>query len=72
MGVRFDASRLEVSGAPLTLVGGRTGGHYLGSLAYVQQSRDAYNRLPVLVNRKGITQPLPGLAHWGQNTDESV
>jgi serine/threonine protein kinase len=70
MAVRFDALRLEVSGAPVTLLEDvREGTIYAdydvsveGSLAYVQESRETYNRLPVLVDRKGIAQPLPGLA----------
>src|SRR5687767_5557527 len=70
MAVRFDASKLEVSGAPETLVEDLREGTFTadydvspnGMLAYVQQSREAYNRLPVIVDRKGIPRPLPGLA----------
>ena len=70
MAVRFDASRLEVSGAPITLLEdlreGTPNADYAlsseGSLAYVQQSPSAYNRLPVLVDRNGVAQPLPGVA----------
>jgi Tol biopolymer transport system component len=70
MGVRFDASRLEVSGAPIRLLDnlreGTPNADYAlspeGTLAYVQQSPSAYNRLPVLVDRKGVAQPLQGFA----------
>ena len=70
MAVRFDASKLEVSGAPETLVEDLREGTFTadydvspdGMLAYVQQSREAYDRLPVIVDRRGIARPLPGLA----------
>jgi Tol biopolymer transport system component len=69
MAVGFDASRLEVSGPPVTLLDdvreGPLNADYdlspAGSLAYVRQSPGAYDRLPVLVDRKGVGRSLPGL-----------
>jgi len=70
MAVHFDASRLEVSGVPVTFEEGiRAGVPYAdydvspeGSLVYVQQKPEAFNRLPVLVDRNGIAHALPGVA----------
>jgi serine/threonine-protein kinase len=70
MAVRFDASRLEVTSAPIRLEDnireGLPNADYDvaadGSLAYVEQNPAAYHRLPVLVDRKGRAQPLPGVA----------
>ena len=70
MAVRFDASRLEVAGVPVALEENiREGVPYAdydvssdGTLAYVQQKPEAYNRLPVVVDRKGLALPLPGVA----------
>jgi eukaryotic-like serine/threonine-protein kinase len=70
MAVRFDPIRLEVSGPPVTLLEDlREGTPYAdydvspdGSLVYVQQSPEARNRIPVLVDRKGVATRLPGLA----------
>jgi eukaryotic-like serine/threonine-protein kinase len=70
MAVRVDASRLEVSGSPIrleeTIREGLPNADYDvaadGSLAYVHQDPAAYDRLPVLVDRNGRAQPLPGVA----------
>ena len=69
MAVRFDPLRLEVSGPPVTLLEDvREGTPYAdydvspdGSFVYVQQRPEARNRVPVLVDRKGVAQSLPGL-----------
>jgi serine/threonine-protein kinase len=69
MGVRFDLSRLETMGAPVTLLddvreGTRNADYDVssaGSIAYVGQSPGAYDRVPVIVDRSGNATPLPGL-----------
>jgi serine/threonine-protein kinase len=70
MAVRFDPSRLEVSGPPITVLEnlreGTLGADYDvapdGSLTYVEQRPEARDRVPVLVDRKGVAQSLPGLS----------
>jgi serine/threonine protein kinase/Tol biopolymer transport system component len=66
--VRFDASRLQVLGAPVAILDDvREGTIYAdfdvaqnGTLAYVQQHRDSYKRSVVVVDRQGRSEPLPG------------
>jgi Tol biopolymer transport system component len=70
MAVRFDPSRLEVTGPPITLLEnlreGTLGADYDvapdGALTYVEQRPEARDRVPVLVDRKGVAQSLPGLS----------
>jgi eukaryotic-like serine/threonine-protein kinase len=69
MAVRFDPSRLEVSGAPVAVQEGVREGTMNadwdlspdGSLAFVRQSRDQFMRQMEWVDRSGAVTPLPGL-----------
>jgi serine/threonine protein kinase/Tol biopolymer transport system component len=70
MAIRFDASVLDVSGTPVTLLNdlreGTPAADYdvssHGSMVYVEQSPEGYKRVPVLVSRSGVVQPLPGFS----------
>jgi Tol biopolymer transport system component/tRNA A-37 threonylcarbamoyl transferase component Bud32 len=67
--VAFDASRTETTGPPVRLFDdvreGAAAADYdlspSGTLIYVRQSRGAYDRVPVLVDRRGTGQLLPGV-----------
>jgi serine/threonine-protein kinase len=69
MAVRFDPSRLEVSGTPVAVQEDvREGTAHAdwdlsadGSLAFVKQSRDSFMREVVWVDHSGAVTPLPGL-----------
>ncbi|MCH8267802.1 MAG: protein kinase, partial [Acidobacteria bacterium] len=72
MAVSFDLTRLEVSGSPVPILKGVVTSHVFGvaqfsfstngSLVYVPGSPETYYTSLVWANRRGVTQPVQGLA----------